>query len=113
MALFRNFGVNHAYGVTNGVTGLRNRFCGPHAHASAPFLFAIYGMIYRSERVMSEGLLNQRFDRRQDLLQFDGQIDFFHVLFYAGRRKGHFRENPFFLQIGDFPQPAEASAIFG
>ncbi len=77
MAFFRTFGVNHAYGVT----GLRNRFCGIHAHASAPFLMAIYGMIYRSDRLMSKGLLTQRFDRREDLLQFDGQIDFFHVLF--------------------------------
>ena len=77
MALFRTFGVNHAYGVT----GLRNRFCGVHACASALFLMVIYGMIYRSERLMSKGLLSQRFDRREDLLQFDGQIDFFHVLF--------------------------------
>ena len=77
MAFFNNFGVNHAYGVT----GLRKRFYGVQAHAFTPFLFAIYGMIYRSEQVMNEGLLNQRFDRREDLLQFDGQIDFFHVLF--------------------------------
>jgi hypothetical protein len=77
MALFRTFGVNQAYGET----GLRNRFCGAHARASAPFLMAIYGMIHRSERLMSKGLLSQRFDRREDLLQFDGQIDFFHVLF--------------------------------
>jgi hypothetical protein len=77
MALFRTFGVNHAYSVT----GLRNRFCGAHACASVLFLMAIYGMIYRSERLMSKGLSSQRFDRREDLLQFDGQIDFFHVLF--------------------------------
>jgi len=34
MALFRNFGVNHA----KDVTGLRNRLCGVHEYASAQFL---------------------------------------------------------------------------
>ena len=34
MALFRNFGVNHA----DGVTGLRNRLCGVQKYASAQFL---------------------------------------------------------------------------
>ena len=34
MALFRNFGVNHA----KDVTGLRNRLCGVHEYASALFL---------------------------------------------------------------------------
>jgi hypothetical protein len=34
MALFSNFGVNHA----KDVTGLRNRLCGVHEYASAQFL---------------------------------------------------------------------------
>jgi len=34
MALFRNFGVNHA----KDVTGLRNCLCGVHEYASAQFL---------------------------------------------------------------------------
>jgi hypothetical protein len=34
MALFRNFGVNYALGVT----GLRNRLCGLQQYASAQFL---------------------------------------------------------------------------
>ena len=34
MALFRNFGVNHVFGVT----GLRNRLSGVHEYASEQFL---------------------------------------------------------------------------
>jgi hypothetical protein len=37
--LFRNFGVNHNYGVNGGVTGMRNRLCGIHVFASAQFLY--------------------------------------------------------------------------
>jgi hypothetical protein len=36
--LFRNFGVNHTFGVTGRVTGMRNRLC-DHVFVSAQFLY--------------------------------------------------------------------------